>query len=129
MILVRTNNITYDSVPNIVDAIVGMCTSFNDLFPNTSLVFSSLLPRLDTRWNSKISAVDTALQKHLPGYCKFLLHGSFSEQHYWIDGLHISEEGYKQFSETFDCLFLKNHVRNPSPLMSPFQDDDFSPLN
>ena len=35
VIHVGTNNIKCDSVPNIVDAILGMCTSFHGIYCNT----------------------------------------------------------------------------------------------
>ena len=76
------------------------------------------------------------MQTKLAGVCHFVRHDkvTYNSTQFWKDGLHLSENGYKEFSRMFNQLSMKNlshsllYKCNSARNEFKFQNDDFPAL-
>ena len=109
VIHVGSNNIQLNTITDITQSIVAMCDYFISRYRGTSLIVSAILPRLSSRWNDKIQTINNNLETQLRGKCYFVTHDTtkFHKSHFWHDGLHLSADGYVEYSSSFHQFSFK----------------------
>ena len=127
VILCGTNNIFNDSPYDIVDGIIKIASTFEKIYPNSSIYISGLLPR-DESWSVNrvtIDEINKSLQFQCiregfiyidQSICWTYKNGELDPILFYKDSLHLVEKGNVKLAESF--CFTRTSSTNES--VSPY---------
>ena len=131
VILCGTNNIFNDSPYDIVDGIIKIASTFEKIYPNSSIDISGLLPR-DESWSVKRVTIDE-INKSLQYQCireGFIYidqsigwtykNGELDPVLFYKDSLHLVEKGNVKLAESFCSTRTSSTNVSVSPCNSSY---------
>ena len=133
VILCGTNNIFNDSPYDIVDGIIKIASTFEKIYPNSSIYISGLLPR-DESWSVNTVTIDE-INKSLQYQCireGFIYidqsigwtykNGELDPVLFYKDSLHLVEKGNVKLVESFCSTRTSSTNVSASPYNSSYAD-------